>query len=580
MGAIRILSEQVASQIAAGEVVERPASVVRELLDNSIDAASNRITVRMEAGGKRLIRVSDNGIGMERDDLLLCLERHATSKIKSASDLATVNTLGFRGEALPSISSVSRLAITSRPADQLVGYRLKVEGGKLKGIEETGTPAGTIIEVKNLFYNIPARKKFLKTTKTEADHIIQTINRMALPFVDIHFRLDEDGRTIINLAASQDERNRLSALLGGKVAAAMEEVCDESAEITIKAYLAPPEMSRSRGDKILIYANRRYIRDRSLTRAIIEGYGQRLMKGRYPQAVVFIAMPPSLMDLNVHPTKQEVRFSQQRSLYQRLVASIQSALGQKYHVPWDGLDSRERFQPQERFQRGELPAGFDMAEPAPEYTWEATGTTLEGDGQAPGGALTKEGPQVLGQLRNTYILCQTSEGLLMVDQHAAHERIVYETLQKSLKESRVEIQPFLIPYKVELPPREGRILQDGIDALKELGLEIEHFGGGTFLLRSVPTILLDAQWEELVGDLISMLAEEKDIRNEEALDRFLTISACHGAIRAGQRMSQSEMTLLLDQLEDTDLPTNCPHGRPVTKKFSFYEIEKMFKRVV
>ena len=505
MGAIRILSEQVASQIAAGEVVERPASVVREILDNSIDAASNRITVRMEAGGKRLIRVSDNGIGMERDDLLLCLERHATSKIKSASDLATVNTLGFRGEALPSISSVSRLTITSRPADQLVGYRLRVEGGKLKGIEETGTPAGTIIEVKNLFYNVPARKKFLKTTKTEADHIIQTVSRMALPFMDIHFRLDEDGKTIINLAASRDERNRLSALLGGKVAAAMEEVCDESAEITIKAYLAPPEMSRSRGDKILIYANRRNIRDRSLTRAIIEGYGQRLMKGRYPQVVVFISMTPSLMDLNVHPTKQEVRFSQQRFLYQRLVASIQSALGQKYHVPWDGLDSRERF------QGGELPAGFDMAEPAAGYTGEAIGTVLEGEGQAPGSALTKEGPQILGQLRNTYILCQTSEGLLMVDQHAAHERIVYETLQKSLKESRVEIQPFLIPYKVELPPREGRILQDGIDALKEFGLEIEHFGGGTFLLRSVPTILLDAQWEELVSDLISMLAEEKDL---------------------------------------------------------------------
>ncbi|MBW1768177.1 MAG: ATP-binding protein [Deltaproteobacteria bacterium] len=213
MGAIRILSEQVASQIAAGEVVERPASVVRELLDNSIDAASNRITVRMEAGGKRLIRVSDNGVGMERDDLLLCLERHATSKIKSASDLATVNTLGFRGEALPSISSVSRLTITSRPADQLVGYRLRVEGGKLKGIEETGTPAGTIIEVKNLFYNVPARKKFLKTTKTEADHIIQTVSRMALPFMDIHFRLDEDGKAILNLAASRDERNRLSALL-------------------------------------------------------------------------------------------------------------------------------------------------------------------------------------------------------------------------------------------------------------------------------------------------------------------------------------------------------------------------------
>lgn len=577
MGSIRILTEQVASQIAAGEVVERPASVVRELLDNSIDARAGRITVRMEAGGKRLIRVSDDGIGMERDDLLLCVERHATSKIKTTSDLAAVKTLGFRGEALPSIASVSRLMITSRPATQVVGFRLKVEGGRLKGIDETGTPAGTIIEVNNLFYNTPARKHFLKSTRTEAGHVVQTVSRMALPFVDVHFRLDEEGKTIINLAPCGDARDRLSAMLGGKIAAAMEEISDAGPQAVIKAYLAPPEMSRSRGDRILIYVNRRNIRDRSLTRAIMEGYGQRLMKGRYPQAVIFLEMDPSLVDQNVHPAKQEVRYQDQRSLYRRLASAVQRGLGGKYHVPWEGADSLERLRDA---PRPEVQESFHMAEPVIAYSEEKPDIPFGEEDRTGEGDPTGRGMYIIGQLKNTYILCQSGDGLLMIDQHAAHERIVYETLQKSLKESRVEVQPFLIPYKVELTPGEGRVLEQGLGTLKEMGLEIEHFGGDTFLLRSVPAILLDARWEELIGDLVTLLDEEKDIGTEKALDRFLTITACHGAIRAGQRLSRSEMTLLIEQLEGTHLPTNCPHGRPVTKKISFFEIEKMFKRAV
>ena len=556
--------------------MERPASVVRELLDNSIDSGSDSIKVRMEAGGKRLIRVSDNGVGMERDDLLLCLERHATSKITSTEDLLTVSTLGFRGEALPSIGSVSQLTITTRPAEQLVGHRLKMEGGKLKSIEETGTPAGTIVEVKNLFYNIPARKKFLKTTKTEAEHVIQTVSRMALPFADVHFRLDENGRTIVNLPTSLEMKNRLSCLFGGRAAAAMEEASEQTAETTIRAYLAPPEMGRSRGDKILIYVNRRNIRDRSLTRAVIEGYGQRLMKGRYPQAVVFIEMPPSLVDPNVHPTKQEVRFRQQHLLYQNMVSTVKGALARRYHVSWQrdefpfhGGTPREAFQ--ERIELAEPPA--PSWEPIRDFPRDKEGWTGENEA-------VREGLQIIGQLKNTYILCQTGEGLVMIDQHAAHERVVYETLQRSLKESRMESQSFLIPFRVELPLREGRVLEGGIDALRELGLEIEHFGGSTFLLRSVPSVLLEAQWESLLNDLVSLLAEEKDLKRETALDRFLTISACHGAIRAGQRLSYSEMVLLIRQLEDMDLPTNCPHGRPVSKKISYREIEKMFKRVV
>jgi DNA mismatch repair protein MutL len=578
MNVIRILPEKVASQIAAGEVIERPASVVRELLDNSIDAGSTRVVVRIENGGKRLIRVRDNGAGMGRDDLLLCVERHATSKIKSVSDLFSLHSLGFRGEALPSAASVSRMEITSRPTEQLIGHKVKVDGGKLRSVDEIGCPTGTIVEVRDLFYNVPARRKFLRADKTETDHIVDTLSRIALPFLHIHFRLEDKNKTILNFPQSENDLNRLSVLMGRDVVRTLLELNQQAAELKVKAYLAPPDLNRSRGDRIFIYVNNRNIRDRLVMRAVMEGYGQRLMKGRYPQAVIFLEVDPSLVDINVHPTKQEIRFRNSRLVYQTIIAAVESTLGERFHAIFE-TNFDYGYRGLKETQEKHL-GGVDMAEPQGEYSLAADEKLGVPAASFQDRYFVKEGPRVIGQLKDTYILCQTRDGLIMVDQHAAHERIVYETLKGAYQTMRIERQSFLIPHKLEVSINEARIIQQKLDQLVKLGLELEHFGGSTFLLRSVPSSLIHAQWEKFLYDLLPVLEEEDDLSSDKAMEKILTVMACHGAIRAGKRMSQEEMTLLLNQLGEMDLPTNCPHGRPILKKFSYYEIEKMFKRVV
>jgi DNA mismatch repair protein MutL len=571
MSVIRILPEEVAAQIAAGEVIERPASIVKELMDNSIDSGPDRIFVKIDRGGKELIRVTDNGCGMAKDDLLVCLERHATSKISDLNDLFSIRTLGFRGEALSSICAVSELEVTSRVSDDLIGHRLKASGGRLKSIDEVGAPAGTTVEVRHLFFNTPVRKKFLRSERTETDQIIDMFSRIALPFANIHFRLDAAEDTILNLPASENETNRFTALFGRNLAASMIKTEEGSDKFKIRAYLSPPEQSRMKGDRILLYVNQRNIRDRLLTHAIMEGYGQRLMRGHYPQAVIVIEIDPLLIDINVHPTKQEVRFHQPRVVHQALVAMLEKALKPSFPL----TAGSEFASGCDRNQTMPLLSSVSTAEPVQEYLGISSGESV----------FRKEGLfageiRILGQLQDTYLLCQAEDGLIIVDQHAAHERIVYETLKKSFRDLKTERQTFLIPPKLELSIKEARIIDKRHHELLMLGLEIEPFGGETFILRSVPSILVKANWVSFFHDMIPLLEEEADFTREKAMDRVLTVMACHGAIRAGQVLSQEEIALLLRQLEEVDLPTNCPHGRPVFKKFSFYEIEKMFKRVL
>ena len=572
MNTIRILPENVASQIAAGEVIDRPASVVRELIDNSIDAGAERISIRIEKGGKGLIKVNDSGAGMSRDDLLLCVERHATSKIETAADLFSVKSFGFRGEALPSIASVSRTEIISRPRDQLAGHRLKVEGGKLISIKEAGAPEGTIVEVRNLFYNIPARRKFMRAVKTETDHIIDVLSRIALSFPGIAFKLEDAGKTIMNLPASDQHMHRLSALMGGKVAGSMIEVRERNHALSIRAYLAPPDLSRTRGDRLFVYVNHRNIRDRLVTKAILEGYGQRLMKGQYPQAVIFIETDPSMVDVNVHPTKQEVRFHESRDVFRSIVSTVEKALGQNLN-PYPSLQPRDE---ENDFQNQGVRF---TSEPAWNYSRTVQSQTGPPKSEALTQPLFKETPQVIGQLGNTYILCQVRGGLLMVDQHAAHERIVYETLKNGVNNSRIEAQTLLMPYRLELTTKEKRIALKRRSQLDRFGIELDHFGGNTFLLRSVPAILKNIQWDSFFSEFITEL-EDDELEEGVFLDKVLTVMACHGAIRAGQSMNHHEINHLLSQLQETEIPTNCPHGRPIFKHFTYYEIEKMFKRVI
>jgi DNA mismatch repair protein MutL len=571
MGLIRILSEKVASQIAAGEVVERPASVVRELIDNSIDAGATRILIKIENGGRNLIRVADNGAGMDRDDLLLCAERHATSKISQLSDLFSVRTLGFRGEAVPSIASVSRMTITSRTMEQLAGFRLRIEGGKIKEIEETGAPVGTTVEVKDLFFNTPARKKFLRSEATETDHIVDTLSRIALPFAALSFRLDDRDRTLLSLPSVDSDVSRLSALFGHEVAGSMIPMEQEAQGLGLSGYLSPPERDRGRGDHLFVYVNRRSVRERVLTHAVIEGYGSRLMKGRYPYAVIFIEIDPTLVDVNVHPAKQEVRFHQNRLVHDAVKAAVDETLRQKsaslFQVPTHASEDMG-----ERVGR--------IAEPTGGYAPHPAETTISREPERQVPLMIKESPVVLGQLKETYILCETKEGLLLVDQHAAHERRVFEKLKKSYDSATLECQPFLIPPTVEFSPSESRTILKKMGELSQLGITLEHFGGSTFMVRSVPNILVDVHWESFLREILPLLEEQGAVKGDQVVESLLSLMACHGAIRAGQRLSKEEMIVLVDQLDEVEVPTNCPHGRPVFKRLSFYEIEKMFRRVV
>jgi DNA mismatch repair protein MutL len=463
------------------------------------------------------------------------------------------------------------MEVTSRPADQLIGYRMRIAGGKLKSLDETGAPAGTAVVVGDLFFNVPARKKFLRATSTETDHVVDTLSRLALPHTDIHFRLDDGDRMVLNLPSSETFSNRLSALLGREAAASMVEGERELGRARIRVYLAPPDFSRSRGDRVFVYVNKRSIRDKMLTRALLEGYGQRLMKGRYPQAVIFIEIDPSLLDVNVHPAKQEVRFHESRFMYQNLSSLVGGLLQRRFSSPFD-----------RGFNAEEAPFSVEpvTAEPIGVYS-----PIDHQEGMFPSPATQEAFPlkdrlRVLGQLNNTYILCQDRDGLLLIDQHAAHERIVYERLKKSYAAAEIHGQAFLLPPRMEFSVKEGRLIQKKLDLLTALGLEIEPFGGTTFLLRSCPSVLVDVRWDAFLSELLSVLEEEGARSRDQWLDRVWTLMACHGAIRAGQRLSQSEMESLLEQLEETDLPTNCPHGRPVSHKFTYYDLEKLFKRAL
>jgi len=564
MGIIRVLHERVISQIAAGEVIERPASIVRELIDNSLDAESTRIHVLIEKGGKSRIRVSDNGFGMVRDDLLLSIERHATSKIVSVEELFSIHSLGFRGEALPSIGAVSKMEITSRTAREISGNRLKFSGGKLLSVDEVGCPPGTLVEVKDLFFNLPARRKFLKGDKTEADHIVDLLARAGLPYHRVHFRLDEGDRTLINMAPCSDPAGRFQAVFGD-AASSMTETSLDTHGCRIRAWLGDPDFARSRADRLLLYVNQRHVRDKLLMHAVMEGYGQRLMKGRYPQVVLFLDVDPSEVDVNVHPAKHEVRLQQGRIIHQAVIAAVQKGLGKNIHpVP---EDATAVFEPLVNWER---PVQMAL-EPSVHYVKPE---------QRPEPAVEERDFKVLGQLRETYILLETPNGLSIMDQHAAHERVVYETLRRSYGSSGPEVQAFLIPQSLEFSFKDGAVLMEKLDALKTLGFDLEPFGGTTFLLRSAPSLLLNTQWEKFFMEMIPALAEDGPPDENTATDKSLTIMACHGAIRAGHRLSQQEMTSLVKQLFATELPTNCPHGRPTLRRFSIEELEKLFRRTV
>jgi DNA mismatch repair protein MutL len=597
MTRIRILPEILSNKIAAGEVVERPASVVKELVENALDAGSTRIVVEIEKGGRSLIRVSDNGSGMSRDDALLSIERYATSKIYLDSDLFAIDTLGFRGEALPSIASVSKLTLVTREETAESGTEIVLEGGKLLKVLETGSPCGTQITVKHLFFNTPARQKFLKTVPTEIRHISDVISNMALGWPNIHFKLIHNGSVLQNWSAATDPADRITDILGRDFRTGLFPIKTENDGVSLSGWMSLPSITRATSQGIFVFVNSRVVRNRMVQHALIQAYGGRLMKGQFPLAVLFIEVPCDQVDVNVHPSKQEIRFSRQQHVYDAIVAAVSAGLAHEEKPSW--IPSKPPIIPaiSEEPARAVkkhpciIPVSDSCAPDVEAGLKPAKAPSPPPDPPAPfRPPMPTNQPQLwetpqsvhlnpIGQFFNSYIICESGENLILLDQHAAHERILYEKLAEKSMERRISVQRLLIPETLDLGYRQTMILENLIPELCRYGFEIELFGKDSFVIRSVPMILSGREIKPLVVEMVDRILETGLMANmEKSLDACLKLMACHGAIRANQSLTLSEMATVIMDLEACRLPAHCPHGRPTWIQWPRQEIERLFKR--
>jgi DNA mismatch repair protein MutL len=594
MPKIRILPENLSNKIAAGEVVERPASVVKELLENAIDAESTKIVIEIEAGGRKLIRVSDNGSGMTHDDALLSLERYATSKISRDEDLFAIETLGFRGEAIPSIASVARMEMLTRTNENDAATRIAISGGKIKQVSEIGAPVGTMITVRDLFFNVPARRKFLKTVQTEMGHTTDCVTRTALVYPNIHFKLIHNHKTMGDWTATADISHRVIDILGRDLWGKMCEIDYEDDNIQLRGFAAAPDASRTTKRGLYVYVNGRFIRDRVVDHAVMEAYHGRLMKGVFPVAVLFVRVPPAMIDVNVHPTKSAVRFAAQKQVHDGVVTGITSALKSldrpgaiKKSTPnilertVEPLPSYSRTASlfDQSIHKTIAPSSIAVVkEPESEpyagpYDASAEAPLLQEKGFA---AL-----RLIGQIHNSYIVCESRQGLIIIDQHAAHERILFEKIRSSYSRSNAASQRLLIPEPLELGYREIPVIEKLLADFSKMGIEIEPFGGRTYMIKSVPELLTGKSLAPLIMEIVETVIETGSSKGvEKSLDTCFAVMACHGAIRANQALTVEEMEALLEQLDDLNFPAHCPHGRPTWVEWTTRDIEKAFKRVV
>ncbi|BCU81990.1 DNA mismatch repair protein MutL [Polycladomyces abyssicola] len=621
MGKIRILDDHLANQIAAGEVVERPASVVKELVENAIDADADRIAVQLEEGGIRSIRVSDNGCGMDREDAQLAFARHATSKIRRERDLFAIRTLGFRGEALPSIASVSRLTLTTQDGSDQPAIRLKLEGGETVSIEETSRSRGTDVWVEDLFYNTPARLKYLKTVNTEVSHVADVIGRLALAHPNRAFSLRHNQRELFRTPGDGKLIHVIHALYGKQVASHMVPLEAEDPDFRLTGLVARPEVTRSNRSYLSIILNGRYIRSVPLVQAVLQAYDTLLPVGRYPIGVLCVETDPKLVDVNVHPAKLEVRISKEKTLYDLIVQSVHQALHRQVLVPKvekkpNGPTVKKTQVVQERLSF-DRPAGRSESEGYPSLSrpvredrvyepssvrqekTEPVSHVLPEQATAPDPIPSQETPQKspvpvqepeeksrfpmmepLTQVHGTYIVAQSEDGFYLIDQHAAHERIYYERFLRRMKETDPEQQPLLVPMTVECTLSEAETIRSKLDDLRALGLEVEPFGGTTFLVRSHPRWFPEGQEESIIREIVDWLKEHGRVDTVRLRDASAKLMACKAAIKANRHLRREEMEHLLEELGACDNPFTCPHGRPILVHFSTYEIEKMFKRVM
>lgn len=587
-GKIVILSEEVVNKIAAGEVVERPSSIVKELIENSLDAGATHITIEIKRGGKKFIQVIDDGSGMSREDAELAVKRHATSKIKKLEDLQSITTLGFRGEALPSIAAVTNLTLLTRQKENPVGYRVRVIGNSLE-ILEAGCPPGTTVTAEDLFINVPARLKFLKTDSTESSQITRIVQNFALSHPEVSFELKEDGRQIINtLPKGQTLLERIASLYGYKIVESLVPLQFENKFLRISGFVTRPNISYTNRQHQFLFVNRRSITSRLIAHAIWEGYKDFLPPSRHAGVFLSMEIEPVLVDVNVHPTKREVRFVNEPTVHTIVMQTIKQSLHkevtmveakdkttypegssfQKRRIEEamkDYLLHSQRWQesisPEELFK----PKKFHITEPEKRVEIE------------------NEEMVALGQIDNLYIVARSREGIIILDQHAAWERILYEQLQNDYKDQKIESQRLLFPIQLEFPPHNAQVLMDNIEFFSTLGFEVEQFGRYSFLIKAMPHILGKEIDKQFIIDLIDEISDEvkrkdnKKVAFEVSSDIF-KIMACRGAIMAGQSLGTREMEEILRRLNKCESPHICPHGRPTMIKLSREELDRRFKR--
>jgi DNA mismatch repair protein MutL len=611
---IRLLSEELASQIAAGEVVERPASVVKELLENALDAGARTITVTVEGGGRNLIRVADDGQGIPADEVELAFARHATSKLETADDLFRIRTLGFRGEALASIASVSRMGVMTRSANETTGVQLRLEAGTVVNRATLGAPQGTVISVENLFYNVPARLKFLKSETAERSHIASLVTRYAIAYPSVRFKLLFDNRTAFQSSGSGEVREVLVAVYGVEIARQLIEISSsydapppaqpppdedegewmlrerrDREAIRVSGFISPPAVNRSNRRDITIFVNGRWVQDVRLTTAVLQAYHTMLMVGRYPLAVLMMTLPPEDVDVNVHPTKAEVRFRNGDAAFSAIERTVRKALLQRAPVPqielrqWTSgaeLEGRPlRVAPQWSPEWGLLgPQGENpnLQIPAPNLRSSASETGAATQSSLP----AQDVPllRTVGQIGAAYIVAEGPDGLYLIDQHAAHERILYEAFSVQRAAERVVSQALLEPAVVELPPAAADLLRSQMGVLQQIGFSVEPFGGNLFLVRSLPTVLGNVDPAKAVRVLVEDFEEDETPLATEVEARLIARVCKRAAVKAGQVLSPAEMGELVRQLEHCQSPRTCPHGRPTMIYLSVETLERQFGR--
>jgi len=581
---IRILPSELADQIAAGEVVERPASVVKELVENALDAGATRIDVEVEGGGRRLVRVVDDGCGMTLVEARLALRRHATSKLAELADLFRLETMGFRGEALPSIAAVSRFSLTTRTPWATAAWRLELEGGVERDARQVGAAVGTQVEVRDLLWNVPARLKFLKAEPTEASHVTEAVLRLALAHPSVGFRLRHGGRVAVDLPPHAGAGERVRAVVGRRLAGRL---CDgEAAEsgVQVRLFLAPPDEAQTTSRGVQLFVGRRFVRDRSLLHAVAMGYGELVPHGRYPTAIVFVDPPEGTVDVNVHPQKVEVRFARP----QEVIAAVRHGVARVLAgAPWLAERPGTTPSPVSMYAVASPSPPMALSDIAMKYAdrqaellggYRPTTAAPSAPAPAAGGFFGRL--SYLGQLDRTYLLCEAAGELVLIDQHAAHERIAFQRLREAHATSGPRTQRLLFPRTLELQARQAGAAADHAAALAAIGFELEPFAAsGLHLLRASPVDLAETEVVPTLLDLLTDLAETEASRAVgDRVDAMLATVACHSVVRAGDVLSVAEAEALLSAMDAVDYRAHCPHGRPVLLRISVAEIARRFGR--